>query len=156
MFREPQQQQVIPNTCKTLPTQHHESEDSTVVKVDTNEEQPVECNGTIDQMVLPETEILENSEHNKKLKNVRQNMTQKDNCKWSECSEVLEMSDVEPSETPVVVSTPVESKEPVIDGKVQPIQQVVEVEDEVSMKTHEVTDNGKANAAVIFLFFNFL
>ena len=77
-------------------------------------------------MVLPEKEILETSEHDKKLKNVRQNMTQKDNCKWSEYSEVPEKSEDHPSETPMVVST-----------------------SEDSNKTRVVTDSGKADDAVI-------
>ena len=81
-FREPQQQQVV------FDAQLHESEDSTVMEVDDNKEQLMETDEILAQMMLPEMEILETSEHSKKLKNVRQNMTEKDNCKWSEYSEL--------------------------------------------------------------------
>ena len=109
----------------------------------------MEIDGIIEQMVLPEIEILETSEHDKKLKNVRQNMTTKDNCKLSEYSEVLETSDDHPSETPRVVSTSVESEEPVIGEEAKSIQRVVEVEDEDSNKTNVVTDSGNPDDTVI-------
>ena len=75
------------------------------MEVDNNKEQLMETDGIIEQIVLPEEEILETSEHDKELKNERQNMTPQDNCKWSEYSEVLERSDSHPSETPKVVNT---------------------------------------------------